>query len=250
MKALARFLCIVLCVSLSFSNSSLGEEPEKDHSLDFLDSVDYPELQVVPRASERIEAESATEKDGGAWLNQWGFLLGGSSTLMAATATNSALTNPQTYQQNAVLVSQSLGALTLGVGVYFALSQPYATAFEKTRKQKVTTKRQLLMRERASEEQLERIALQHRVISQGALLSNLVANGFLSTYGTQTSQVYCYGAMIIQLAALMFPNSYVTAWEKQNEYKHKIYSPLPLTGLQSDPVTGKAYPTVGMLWSW
>ena len=230
--------------------TSKEEDSERDRSLDFLDSIEYPELQVVPRASERVDAEAAAEKDGGAWFNQWSLLLSGTSTYFAASSTSSAISNPRPDQTSAVQVGQALGALTLGTGIYFALQSPFSTASEKLHKQKVTTKRQLLMRERTADELMEKTAEQNRVASRFALVSNLVADSILASSGNQSSQSICYAAILIQLAGLVFPNPYVTAWDKQNEYKHKIYAPLPVTSLQKDPLSGATYPTVGMLWSW
>ena len=67
-----RRLAILSLLVLSQICAATEEKPEKDN-LDFLDNIDYPELQVVPRASERLESEAQYEHDGGAWINQWTF---------------------------------------------------------------------------------------------------------------------------------------------------------------------------------
>ena len=244
-------IVVLLSISgLSIRSFAATDETEKDHSLDFLDSVDYPELQVVPRASERVELEASQEREGGAWFNQWALLLSGASSYLAASNTNSALTNAQTYQTNAVTAGQTMALVTFSAGLYYAISQPYTSVNDKMKKQKVTSKRQLLLRERMAEENMERIAKQYRIISTTTLLGSLTVNALLSTYGNTNSAIFCYASMIVQIAGLIFPSSYSTAAEKQNEYKHRIYAPLPISSFEKNPRTGETYPTVGLLWHW
>ncbi len=224
------------------------EKPEKDN-LDFLDNIDYPELQVVPRASERLETEAQFEKEGGSWLNQWTFLLSGASSLAAGTLTGNALGSGITPdQQTYVAFGQLVGAATLGVGIYYALAQPYTSGYEKIKKSRGPSKRLALMRERLAEEALEKPANQISSLSSIAVLSNFVSNAILSSYGS--SRQYSVTAMIIATLPLIFPNSYVTNWEKQKEYKHKIYSPLPQTSFGIDPYTGESKQYAGLMWTW
>ena len=104
-------------------NQEKVEKPEKDN-LDFLDKIDYPELQVVPRASERVEGEAQVERDGGSWINQWTFILSGSTTLLSSTFTNSAIPSQTADQSNGIKLAQLVGAMTLGVGIYYGATRP------------------------------------------------------------------------------------------------------------------------------
>ncbi len=60
----------------------LQADPHKNESL-FLNSLDYPELQVVPRASERLQMDVAKEQEKG-WYLFWPFHVASGTTLLAA----------------------------------------------------------------------------------------------------------------------------------------------------------------------
>lgn len=224
------------------------KEKEKD-SLDFLDNIDYPELQVVPKASERLETEAQFEREGGAWLNQWTFLLTGGATFVASTLTASAIPNPTADQSNIIQFGQFIGAATVGIGAYYAISMPYNSAYEKIKKIRVTNKRQALLRERLSEEALERSASNINSLASIAVTSNFFAAAILSAYGNQNSHMYSYAALIISSLSMLFPNPYITNWEKQKEYKHKIYTPLPQSSISKDPRTGELKTYLGLTWA-
>ncbi len=246
----SKLLTLIVLVSISFAlpAHSAEEKPEKD-SLDFLDNIDYPELQVVPRASERLDVEAQYEREGGSWWNQWTFILPGIATLTAATLTGSALgAGIAPYQQSAVQFGQLVGVATLGIGIYYAVAQPYVAGFDRVKKSRGPGKRAMLMRERLAEEALEKPAAQIGSLEAVSVFSNFIANGILASY--QTSTQYSLTAMLIAALPLIFPNPYVTNWDRQKEYKHKIYTPLPTSSISTDPYTGETKHYAGLFWTW
>ena len=240
---------LLLALILGTTPAIAADEKSEKDNLDFLDNIDYPELQVVPKASERLDVEAQYERDGGSWLNEWTFLLSGASTIAAATLTGSALgSNIASYQQNYVSIGQMVGGATLGIGLYYAISQPYIGGWERVKKSRGPGKRQALMRERLSEEALEKPANQISALSSIVVLTNVTTNALLASCGS--SAQYGWTAMVISALPLIFPNPYVTNWEKQKEYKHKIYTPLPQTSISVDPYTGETKRYAGLQWTW
>lgn len=226
-----------------------AEKSDKD-SLDFLDNIDYPELQVVPRASERLESEAQFEREGGSWLNQWSFLLSGTSTLAAATLTQTTVgSSASVDQQNAIKLAQIVGGLTLGVGVYYGFAKPYESTLEKVRRVRGKDKRSVLLRERTAEEALERTASTIGSISTISVWANLIVAGSLATFGDTNSKTYAYAALFASTLSMMFTHPYILNWEKHKEYKHKIYSPLPQAAVTRDPKTGQIQSYLGLTWN-
>jgi len=224
-------------------------EKEKD-SLDFLDNIDYPELQVVPRASERLESEAQFEREGGSWLNQWSFLISGTSTLAAATLTSSAAGSAASVdQQNAIKLGQIVGGLTLGVGIYYGFAKPYDSTLEKVRRVKGKDKRSLLLKERTAEEALERSANTIGSISTLSVWANLIVSAGLASFGDANSKTYAYAGVFVSALSMMFRHPYISNWEKHKEYKHKIYTPLPQTSFYRDSKTGEYRSYLGLAWN-
>jgi hypothetical protein len=225
------------------------EVKEEKDNLDFLDSIDYPELQVVPRASERLEQEAQFEREGGSWLNQWSFLGSGTATFLASSLSLSSTSNPSIDHQNLIKISQIIGATTLGVGVYYGLAKPYESAADRTRRVRGKDKRSMLLRERAAEEALERSANTIGTISSVSLWANLVSNVLLTGYGDTNAKTFAYGSTFISVLTMMFTHPYIVNWEKHKEYKHKIYTPLPQAAVFRDPKNGEIQSYWGLTWA-
>ncbi len=243
-------LCVV-CFFSSFAFSQEKTEHRERDSLEFLDNIDYPEIQVVPRASERLESEAQFERDGGSWLNQWSFLLSGTSTLAAAMMTSSSLGSAATVdQQNYIKLGQIVGGLTLGVGVYYSVMKPYDSTLEKVKRIRGKDKRSALLRERTAEEALERTASTIGSISVMSVWANLITSAILANNGDTNSRAYSYAAVFASTLSMMFTHPYITNWEKHKEYKHKIYTPLPQSAFYRDPHTGESHSYFGLAWNY
>ena len=147
-------------------------------------------------------------------------------------------------------LAQAIGAGTLGIGIYYALNQPYNSGFEKVKRARGPGKRQMLLRERMAEEALEKPAKIMGGLSTITVFPNLTINVVMSGYGNNTSKQVSYAAILVSLLPLLFPSPYVTNWEKQKEYKHKIYAPLPQASVSVDPKNGELKNYVGLAWNW
>src|ERR1700677_2836215 len=79
---------VILCLFFSLNTAYAAEEteskeaaPKKNEISEILDSMGYPELQVVPRASERLSMEAKSE-DSNAAITHWPIEFAGLATLV------------------------------------------------------------------------------------------------------------------------------------------------------------------------
>ncbi|MCK6596783.1 MAG: hypothetical protein L6Q37_00345 [Bdellovibrionaceae bacterium] len=203
----------------------------------FLNSLDYPELQVVPRASERLQMDGFREQDNG-WFMFWPFHVASGATLLAAlmhkNRFNPAKENDDDFRKYtdfkvnaAVGVSVSWFALTY----FISAGQPYLTELNKINNIKGKDKKSSLLKERMAEEAMQKPAELIKMLTYLSTITNLVASGGLIDVVNSDYNLYAGVAMLAAFMPLIFKNKYVENYEKQMEYKRKIYTPVVYTDI-------------------
>ena len=222
------FVVAILPTQLCFAEATSAPA---NSELNIFRDFDYPELQVVPRASDKLAVEAQTE-DENRLMNYWPLEVSALSTLVTGAMTRGRYgKDPATedYKRdadNASLVAAGVGAGWLGVIGWLAYQEPSQKSLVAFKKMKAGDKRSELARERFAEEALERNARTMKIVTYASVLTNLGASYLVSTYASADSKNYAFASAAFSILPLFFQNSAITAYEKNQEYKHKIYAPI------------------------
>lgn len=197
--------------------------------------IEYPELQVTPRASERLRLEAESEVDQ-RWKNQLAVQLSSALTLSSGVYLSKNLPrkigDKTDEAQRASTVGVGVGAFWLAATTVFALTyQPYSAGFEKIKSLPNQSKRETLIRERLAEEEIRSAAKFGRWLTYLSTLTNFAASAYMITQAKAGPQIW---ATISALGAIT-PLFIHTHWQEvdcqHQEYKKKIYSPIASTGI-------------------
>jgi hypothetical protein len=219
---------------------SVCVEPNRAHGAD--SSFDYPELSVVPRASERIESESQKEKSDG-WKSQLSLLAPAtmsilSGAILAGSGTKSDTDLGNTGAKYAPWVGIGVGAAWWAVSFAVLNSmEPYTDGWSETSKMPAKTQREQLARERRAEESIRKAGALARRLKWISVVSNLGASAFMAT-SAQKNSIGLYAAAasgVVALTPLLFPHPWETNERLHHEYKKRIYAPVLGATVLSDP---------------
>ena len=263
-KLLSYSLVATLLCSTSFSWAEEKKEtkkdtkesvviPPKEKEDDILKGLDYPELQVVPRATERLQMETKNEREYG-WIAFWPYQVSSIATFMAGSRLrgnyhDAGMSDQQKQDSDHVAMgAMGLGIGGLGLSIFLIKSDLYGDGFRRVKEVKVTDKHSDLLRERLAEESLEKPAYLINMLTTISVVTNLAAN--LAVLSQSNGDVRVYGALGVAASFLpwMFKNRYVDNWEKQQEYKRKIYTPLISYDWQYQQKISKYQPELTATW--
>lgn len=218
---------------------------------DVINALDYPELQVVPRATERLKMEAKDEAS--SWyLTHWTIELSGLTTLTTAlTAKGQYRSDLTTADKNTadttVTVAQAVGGGWLLAGILIGLQKPYKAALDRNSKLAGKDERTVLMRERLAEEGLEKPARLMRPLKWAAVLSNFGLSAMLGIPLTDQGRIMAGLSAVIAFLPLMYEDRSIDVYDKHIEYKKKIYRPMSAIDIYSDP-NNKLTPIAKLAW--
>lgn len=255
----------VTALSLVFSaNLALAQDkqekkesvqiPRKESEEDILKNLDYPELQVVPRATDRLAMETQNERQYG-WLAFWPYQASSLATLAAGNRLRGNYTSWNDTDQekkdsdNVAMAAMALGVGGLGLSIFLIKMDLYGDAYRSVKTVKGTDRRSELMRERLAEEALEKPAQLINMLTTVSVASNLLANGAILTQANGDVRTFAAVGVIASFLPWMFRNRYVDNWEKQQEYKRKIYTPMIGWNWEYRTETKKLQPQLTMNWN-
>jgi len=210
--------------------------------------MEYPELQVVPRASQRIVTESKRESEQSQWIEYAPIQLG--SAMLFAGGLTHALTAPSDTESQRMdrLVGSSV-AMGVGTGwmaltAWMAASyRPYTSAVELQGSVTGTGKREVLTRERMAESSIAKAARNGRILSWGFALSQAAASITLLNSTNSVHQnltpVIAGGALVMSLAPVIFPFHWQQVEGEQSEYKKRIFTPVAFNAAVLPSADGK-----------
>ena len=184
----------------------------------------YPELNVVPRASERIRLEAVREIRGQA-MEYLPLIAPGIMTLAAGAMASGSLQDGD-EESYSPAVAIGVGAVTVLATSWAALSyRPYKSAYKRIQKLPARNKREQLKRERMAEEEikaLKSIGLKTRLT---IAITNAAAAGYLSgtiddstDEGKQAKSISAI-SQVVSLLPLFFPMRWETVADEQEKYK-------------------------------
>lgn len=239
-------------------NNDDPKDEDDDRSSDsevanILNSMGYPELQVVPRASERVRIEAKEER--GSWFYMhWPVELSGLATmtngLMAPSNKRDDLSTKDEDQFKSVnMFTTAVGAAWIAGGLVIGGQKPYARGLRSMGTKAPKDERGALLRERLAEESLERPARVMRVLRHVSVISNFSMNVLSGYYLDDNGKVVAGVAAILSFLPYMFEDHSIEVHEKHIEYKKKIYTPLKGASVFVDPETKKITPMTTLAWT-
>lgn len=217
-----------------------------------LESVGYPELQVVPRASERLRLEEKAER--GSWfVTHWPIELSGLATLGVALTLDSNLRDNLSADDKSSADSLSTVGMTVGAawiigGVIIGAQKPYRKGMRSVSRQPTKDERGQLMKERLAEEALERPARTMRVLKHVSVVTNAAVNLLAMAPANDQGKVYAGIATVLAFLPYMFEDHNIAVYQKHIEYKKKIYAPIKSASVHIDPVSGATTPMTTLTW--
>lgn len=211
-------------------------------------NLDYPELQVSPRATERLAQLAELEERSGP-LVEWTMLTSGAMTLFAGLQHGGKYKelNPteseKIYSDNASKAGILVGAGWIAIGTYMGVKSWSASKLSEVKKIPAKDKRGELARERMAEEILEFASDTTATLEDLSIWTNFATSLYIVGYATEENRVYGLLAATTSFLPWLFPNPYTSGYKKHKEYKRKIYTPLVgmTFGKQLDPM---------MSWTW
>lgn len=194
--------------------------------------LDYPEISIVPRYSDRLEAEAKMEP-----LRKWGAVATLAIPFAASTVVGVTLFNPQ--MAVAYWTPLAVGGLGLvGMSLFGVFLQPYNSGMAIVSPLKNGTLREKLYRERVAEEQIEAAARMGNRMRWFSTAVNLAANMFTVVSYTQVTDSFLapgqkmmgviaggVGALL-SFTPLLFPPYWVDVAGEQESYRKRIFSPV------------------------
>ena len=209
-------------LSLSFSQFSFAETV-----------LTYPELEVTPRATERLAMQVEKEKkvDLSAQLPMQ---LSAASTLVTGLLQMSDLDeikDPNKKSTNAGII---VGAAWLGINYYVNQKYHiYENVMADINKIPGKTTRDQLIKERIAEEGINRAAHLASRMKWLSVVTNVGANAFMISKVKKESTAQYMGAVsfLAAFAPLMFTSEWENVAADQNSYKKKVYGPIFTTSL-------------------
>lgn len=229
MRRKSNFIYII-SITFALANSAIAQ------------TYSYPELNVVPRASDRLEMESKWERTHRNKVHL-GVQASALTTLIAGLTADVDTRDDEDEISSKLAVGVGLGWLAIS----YAMSRkyyPYTYGAKDLKKIKGNSTRDQLTRERMAEEVINNAAATGKRMKWISFTTNLLANSYLST----TSKSKSTGSYVAALGVLMSftPFIFNYHWEdvatEQDKYKKKIYAPVASTGLLFNPFENKAIP--------
>ncbi|MBS1970880.1 MAG: hypothetical protein JSU04_11260 [Bdellovibrionales bacterium] len=228
--------------------------PRESKEEDILKGLDYPELQVVPRASDRLAMETQNEKEYG-WVAFWPYQVSSIATLLAGNRLrgnykDDVVTDQQKKDSDNIgMTAMAIGIGGIGLSVYLIKSDLYGDSYKRIKTMKVTDKRSELLRERMSEEALEKPAHLINMLTTVSVTLNALANVAVASQANGDVRAYAAVGLVSSFLPWMFSNRYVDNWNKQLEYKRKIYTPFIGFDWQYHKDTREFTPQLSANWS-
>lgn len=237
-------------VGLAFSVASFAQAaPDKKSDLNLF----YPELQVVPLASKRLEMEAQNEKSE-RWAQHLAIQASGVATLVAGL-TLSAEDHPdydtekKDLAKNAALTGVVVGGGWLGVTAYMIASySPYEDGWQEISKMPTKSEAETLARERMAEERIERAARLGRRLTWLAVGSNLAASAMMLGSAQKVAKGAAIAAGIGAFAPLVFPYHWQWVGRQHRDYKKRIYAPIASAAWFAE-ADGELTPGLSLNWT-
>lgn len=223
---------LVVLLSLSFTQLIFAETV-----------LTYPELEVTPRATERLSMLVNSEKKNNLF-SQLPMQLSAVSTLSTGLLQLSSIDKSKDTTKSSAYVGIVVGGGWLGINYLVAQKlQIYQNTLLEVNSISGKTPRDQLMRERIAEEGINKVARLAVRLKWMSTATNFAANAYmLGKVKNETAAQYMgIFSLVSSFAPILFVSEWETVAEDQNAYKKKVYGPIFTTSL-FDTGNGKITP--------
>ena len=205
--------------------------------------IGYPELQMVPRYSTRLEKEAKAERD-----NKWTKFLpiqASAALTLFASLTYTGATD--TIDGVVVTESKNGAALIVGAGwilgtVLFGYS-PYENGWNDIKKMPAKTKREQLARERFAEMAINDAASAGRRLNWISFITNGAASGMMVGQHEGSSGVaFATIAAVGSILPIIIGTQWQSVANQQRKFKKRIFGPVGSATMLQDKTNGKYVP--------
>jgi hypothetical protein len=232
--------------------ANAAEDDDADPEIsEILDGMGYPELQVVPRATERLKIEAKAES-GNWYVAHWPVELSGLATLAVGFSAGEKEDLSSDEKDSAGTIKTFTQAVGLGWvvgGVLLGAQRPYTRGQKAVQKVSGKDERAILLRERLAEETLEKPARTMRMLEHVAVATNFTMNALSMVYTDDDGKVIAGIGAVLSFLPYMFQDHSISVYDKHIEYKKKIYTPLKGASVWVDPETHKITPMTTLVWN-
>jgi hypothetical protein len=201
----------------------------------------YPELLVVPKASQRLTA-LANQENRTRFRTHLVFQVPAFLTLMAGA---SAMSMKESQSKEAAAIASGIGlGWIVGTMAMSAMYTPYRTGQQEIAGLGDKTQEQMLAKERRAEEALYFPAYLMRRVQYMAAFTNFAGAIAITSLPEENEKVKAVAgiAAIAAFLPLVFDHPWIINYDQQQEYKKRIYGPLAELTLLPDASSEKVSP--------
>ncbi len=209
--------------------------------------LNYPELMVTPKASERITLEAMKEHKERWHKVHLPMLSSAMMTVIAGGVQLSYYDRRDDPHKKSALVGLVVGGSWLILDTYMAkFYEAYQSSYEDNKKLPERTVREKLIKERLAEEEINRLSSLATRMKWLSAVTNVAAGGYMVENARKDSIAKVTGALAIAtaLAPVVFPNRWNDVAKEQSNYKKKIFAPIVHSTIFSDPKSNSAVPGI------
>lgn len=211
-------------------------------------NLNYPELMVVPKATERLIIESQRSEQN-AWTNHLPLHVASATTLLAGLLTQSDLDDDRDSQGVKPKIAIAVGAGWLVTSIILQSTyRPYLKAAYEIKRQPKDTLRGQLAAERLAEEHIDQAGGLAKKIKWISFATNFGASALTMDSAKKDSpaQMVSILGMVSSTLPILFPLSWEKVSADHHSYKKKVFGPVTfINGLLMDPTTHR--PVTGVL---
>lgn len=189
------------------------------------DGYQYPELLVVPRASQRLATEANNEAKAGFRTH---FILQAPAFMtLIAGASATTMKEAKSKETGAIAAGVGLGWLVATLGLS-SVYTPYRTGQAEVGPMSEKSREQSLAKERRAEEALAFPAYIMRRVQYISAFTNFAASIAIAGLPEENEKIKALGgvAAAVALLPLIFDHPWIATYEQQQDYKKKIYGPV------------------------
>ncbi len=201
----------------------------------------YPELLVVPKASQKLASEAKAETKN-RFRAHYILQIPAIMTLTAGLGA-SGMQDAKSKEVGGIATGVGLGWLLTTVGLSMMYT-PYATGQAEVNALADKNLEQNLLKERRAEEALALPAYMMRRIQYISAVTNFGASIAVTSLEEDNQKVKAIAGLAAAAAflPLIFEHPWISTYDQQQDYKKKIYGPVAQLTMLSQPKTGHLTP--------
>lgn len=242
----------LMVASLSINTWAANTPASSPATNNVTDELVYPELQVSPRATERLQIEvkkEAQEKNSIHLPIQFSALMTLASGIYSQQTElpkdDDKFDKDENIRAQRTAVSIG-GAWLVGTWLMSEFYRPYQKATLEIKSLPNASMQDQLVRERIVEENFERAASLANKLTWFSIMTNFVASAYVSSQTTDDARTFAAISALSAFSPLLFKYNWIYVNQYHQDYKKKIYA--PVVGSYLFKIDQKITP--GLLVSW